>query len=230
MPNLTKIILPLCALGAGLMLAGCGGGGGSGPTAPTPTPQARVFTPNYLDDITTVRRWRQFPVRVAFVRDVGYSAAAQQRALAGFDFWLQAIPDGPTLVVVPTSQESDLTVTFYQFDPRSDSELGRTAVFSSTNPAFAGTIARAEMRLGITGNDTLDIATAAHEYGHALGIVGHSNDRNDLMFFSGNDNLTGRLTTQDVNTLLTVYGGVFPRNTGNRLAPIPGPFEKFEVE
>ena len=222
-----------------LVLSGCGGGSGStvpipGDT-PRPTPTAtsgptRSFTPNYIADIETLRRWRQFPVRVAFVRDAEYSAAAQQRALAGFDFWLRKIPDGPTLTVVSPSQESDLKVSFYEFDPQVTDTLGVTRVFSSTNPAFAGTIARAEMRLGITGNNTLDIATAAHEYGHALGVLGHSENPDDLMYFQGNDNRSGQLTRADVNTMLTNYNATFPKNASNRLAPIPGPFEVTEID
>lgn len=229
-----RIPLAVAALGAGLMLSGCGGGGGNGPKLPTPSntpnPPTKDYTPNYLQDIGTVRRWRQFPVRVAFVRDAEYSAAAQQRALAGFNFWLAKIPNGPTLVVVPADQASDLTVAFYRFDPNGDGILGKTRVYSSTNPDFAGTIARAEMTLGITGNNVLDIATAAHEYGHALGLVGHSKNPDDLMYFTGNDDRTGQLTIADVNTLLADYNGVFPRGGNNRLAPIPGPFESFEIE
>ena len=126
-----------------------------------------------------------FPFASSFVRDAAYSAAAQERTLAGFDFWLRQIPNGPTFQVVSTSQQSDLKVTFYRFDSNATDTLGVTRVFSSTDPAFAGTIARAEMDLGITGNNTLDIATAAHEYGHALGVLGHSENPDDLMYFPG---------------------------------------------
>ena len=231
-----RTLCPTLTIGA-LLLSGCGGGG-SGPTVPTPsdtptpaiTPtQNRTFVPNYINDIDTLRHWRQFPVRIAFTRDSQYSVAAQQRALAGFDFWLRKIPDGPTLTVVSPSQESDVTVTFYPFDPKVNNVLGTTRVFSSTNAAFLGTIARAEMTLGVTGNNTLDIATAAHEYGHALGILDHSKNPNDLMYFQGNDDLSGQLTIADVNTMLTNYNGVFPKNATNRLTPIVGPFEVTEV-
>lgn len=219
-----------------LTLAGCGGGGG-GPTTPvsgnTPIPgntaTPRLFTSNYIADIPTLRRWRQFPVSVSFVDDSNYSAAAQQRALAGFNFWLKKIPNGPTLTVASSSQMSDLTVSFYQFDSATNNILGTTRVFSSTNPNFPGTISRATMELGITGDNTLDIATAAHEYGHALGILGHSKNPDDLMYFQGNDDRSGQLTAADINTMLTNYNGVFPKGGNNRLAPVPGPFEVTEI-
>ena len=219
------------------MLAGCGGGG-NGPTVPipsnTPTPSGTAtpqqqFKPNYLQDIPTLRRWRQFPVTISFVRDSNYTSAAQQRALAGFNFWLKRIPNGPTFAVISSSQMSDLTVSFYQFNSASDGVLGTTRVYSSTNPSFIGTISHATMELGITGDNTLDIATAAHEYGHALGILGHSKNPDDLMYFQGNDDRSGQLTAADVNSMLTNYNGVFPKGGNNRLAPVLGPFEVTEI-
>ncbi len=222
--------LGVAALGATLFLSGCGGGG-SGPNQPVPSNTAtpRQFTPNYIEDIETLRRWRQFPLAVSFVRDSNYTEAAQQRAVEGFDFWLRKIPNGPTLTVVSGSQNSDIAVSFYDFNSSNTDVLGTTRVFSSTDPKFFGTISRATMTLGITGNDTLDIATAAHEYGHALGILGHSKNPDDLMYFTGNDDRSGQLTRADVNTILTNYNGVFPKGDNNRLAPVPGPFEVTEI-
>ena len=47
------------------------------------------------------------------------------------------------------------------------------------------------------------IPTGCHEMGHALGIGGHSPNNLDIMYFTGN--LSGQLTTPDLNTLRTCY-------------------------
>jgi hypothetical protein len=69
-----------------------------------------------------------------------------------------------------------------------------------------GRLFRADMTVGIAQDEGDDIeCTAAHEFGHALGIDGHSDDRSDLMFPV---HVMGRsfcITERDVNTLAGAY-------------------------
>ena len=53
--------------------------------------------------------------------------------------------------------------------------------------------------------------TSAHEFGHALGMNGHSDDTNDVMFTAHLIDSMKPLTTRDINSLKTAYCGQFGR-------------------
>ncbi|HEX8465809.1 MAG TPA: hypothetical protein VF627_14430, partial [Abditibacterium sp.] len=65
--------------------------------------------------------------------------------------------------------------------------------------------------LNFTGNSKTDLTTAAHEFGHILGIRGHSPDSLDQMYFQDNPNSSGLTTTADINTLRVSACDNFPQ-------------------
>lgn len=46
---------------------------------------------------------------------------------------------------------------------------------------------------------------AMHEFGHGLGIVGHSRNPNDVMYFSAPQKVTPQLSERDINTIRRLY-------------------------
>ncbi len=48
-------------------------------------------------------------------------------------------------------------------------------------------------------------ATIIHEFGHAIGIKGHSPYEGDLMYYASNKSQSARLTTRDTNTIRLLY-------------------------
>lgn len=215
------------------LLASCGGGGGgsNGPktppidkTTPVPPPNPsacnQTFAPNYASSVTLLR-WQVFPLRVQFKQDAQLSDARQATTVAGFNEWVSATGNRANYVVVGPNGNPNVTVSFYPFTGGPGDTLGTTTV------NFRGNIIEsAQIELGITGDAKDDQLTAAHEYGHALGISGHSPDKPDLMFFSGN--LDGNVTTQDLNTLLTAYCNNFNRNTA-LTKPATGPLQTIVI-
>lgn len=223
--------LGAAALGLFFALSGCGGGGGnSGPDRvairPSTTPVGRgdgdncsvSYTPNYASSVTLLH-WPSFPLRVYFKRDGEFTAARRALVLQGFDKWVAATGNGATYKVVSREADSNVTVNFYTFTGGPGDTLGVTYIsyYDDDN-----TIDSADISLGFTGNNRNDILTAAHEYGHAIGIYGHSPSNEDLMYFEGNDAKCGCITPSDLNTVLTAYCNNFPRNANARTAPHTG--------
>ena len=231
-------------LAAAAVLTGCGGGGGGPapaptPTAPpdfgatplpgiTPTPSpvdkcdANTYTPNYVADLDLLLHWPRFPLRVFITRNGEYSADRQNIVQAGFDQWTQATDNRTPYQIVTDASQADVTVAFETF--QSGQELGETIIFYRGD-----VIEKAEMRILFTGNQADDQLTAAHEWGHALGIIDHSSNPADLMNAFGNPQGCSCVTQSDLNTLLTEYCNDFsPRSLPRRREDL-GPLRSITV-
>ena len=124
--------------------------------------------------------WPQFPVRVYVEARDG---ARDQRALivlAGLDEWVDGSHGKVCYIRTMDPKTADITVQFVagKFLSADSRVIGETEVrWSGT------TLQRASIRLAGGAGTLEDLqATAAHEFGHALGIEQHSSDSGDLMF------------------------------------------------
>lgn len=224
-------------LALGLAVAGCGGGGGknNGPITATPKPSptsggqnnncSTTYSPNYASSVRLLH-WTNFPLKVYFVRDAGYSVDRQAMAVEGFDRWVQTTNGGATYNVVSSAAAANVKVTFGTFTGGPGDVLGTTV---TTFYDESNTIESADVNIKFTGTRRNDVLTANHEFGHTLGIFGHSANREDLMYFEGNDNRCGCITPSDLNTLLTAYCGKFNKNANARTAPHKGALKTITI-
>ncbi len=188
-------LLPLAIL---ITLSGCGGGGGSSSGGIC---SATAYTPNYVTAPgMTLRKWNHLPIKVFFqtTTPIGITTI-EQHLRDGFNKWEAALSrDLWTEVVSATG--ADLVVQVQASAPQST--LATTTVFFTSG----STVINSATMTVFTWSSIPEAdynPTGCHEMGHALGIGGHSNSNLDIMYFTGN--LSGLLTTPDLNTLRTCY-------------------------
>jgi hypothetical protein len=188
--------------------AGCGGGGmnalagGAGCTDST-------YSPNYASDVF-LRYWSRFPLTVAVVREGHWTQTRENAALEGFNAWVEATEGG---VIFQAIEDLEVAQVIVQWFPKShfpDNVVGRcTTTFRgrrlesalieiSITDALGRPFTFAELR-----------RIALHEFGHALGIAGHSPEGSDVMYFKTHN---GTITERDRNTLTTAYCNSYGRS------------------
>lgn len=140
--------------------------------------------------------WNKLPVTIYFVRDEEYSPSRERAARAGFDLWEQATDGYVTYEVVDSPKRAQITVSF---DP--DTNDGHT-----TTSFTSRRIVSARIVIGAERENESDLeCTSAHEFGHALGLAGHSSVPRDLMYPAHYMGRSWSLTRRDLNTLARVY-------------------------
>jgi hypothetical protein len=182
-----------------ITLFACGGGGGGSSTGGVCS--ATAYTPNFATASgMTLRKWNHLPIKVFFATTTPIgSTTIEQHLRDGFDKWETALSHDLWTEVV-TQGAADLVVTVQGSAPQTT--LATTTVFF---PSGSAIISSATMTVFTWGSipEADYNPTGCHEMGHALGIGGHSDSNLDIMYFTGN--LSGLLTTRDLNTLRTCY-------------------------
>jgi hypothetical protein len=207
--NRRLMLEAVVALGVSL-LAGCGGGGAI--TGEQRVCSADTFTPNYVPLLERLLYWERFPVTVYFERDANYSDYYRTLALQGFDQWVEATGYVVRYRQVDSPDRAQIRVVF-----KPDTRNGLTTY---TYYPSSGRLISAKVEIGVRGNNPIDIrSVAAHEFGHAIGIGGHSQNPDDMMYTSFVTNVPLQITLSDLNTVKTAYCNYFIGRT--RVAPPP---------
>jgi hypothetical protein len=187
---------------------------------------ASTFTPNYAHGphMDGLFQWRRFPLRVFFDMGDAYTPQRERAARAGFDQWARATNGVLDYQVVGDARRADVIVRFLSdaYVPGEPGTVGSTMV-SIRNKRE---VVRARMALAVGRIAYEDLpGLAAHEWGHALGIQGHSDDPDDLMYRSttrfvrpDGTYVPGQrvqtVTERDRNTIKAAYKNRFRASSG----------------
>ena len=175
--------------------------------------QDRSNSGDYFSQITTTQVsyliWSQFPVRV-YVEPPKAVSEKQSQAwvkavLQGVQEWNTYLP----LTIVEQPEIADITIVRkappLQISPGSNITRARSAQTTyelyTSNKVLSH---RFTILLSPSQTGEYLIAAARHEFGHALGIWGHSPRQTDALYFSQVRNPLP-ISSRDVNTLKRVY-------------------------
>jgi len=173
------------------------------PSAPA-VPLITRFAPNYATDLLNLRRWQKDEL-VIFVTapdtalnpdNYDYASAIQH----GASLWDPYLGGALKVRFTDDPQEADIHVTFVDHGTLPDGAIGRTEVtYRNRDNVIVG----ATMRIDRTLKSNLLSQVAAHEFGHAFGLEGHSVERGNLMYARAH--LPAAITQRDANTLHLNY-------------------------
>lgn len=175
--------------------------------ASSPPDYAAVLGPDHL------LHWDHLPLRVYLAPEPGAPGWSREAALSGFAEWVRASGGLIQFQEVSAPDEADVTVAF---TPQA-SVPGHPGVVGLTEEDTDGDLlCRVETTLATGGASPGELRDlAAHEFGHALGIDGHSEDPADMMYpaltrYRGLDGTpqlapARAVTRRDVNTLRLCY-------------------------
>lgn len=191
------------------------GSSGSVPTGCTIT----TFNPNYAN-LMPLYRWGSLPVKIYFLNSGMITASdgtqvdLQQIALQGFSEWSSATNGAISLQVTTDAAQANITVHFGALAaaPTAKDVLG----LEQSRLFVDNTIKSADILLNTwpsmsAANVNSFRETATHEFGHALGINGHSDFPLDVMYAAHSVLVEKPLSARDINTLRTGYCNEFSR-------------------
>ena len=171
----------------------------------------------------TLHHWDHMPIRIYFAPDAASTKARIHEALTGISEWSVASEGVLWYTVVSKAADADVTIRFVEDKTVSSDDPSR--VGETETETQGDRLVKARIRLAVADTTPQQIAEdAAHEYGHALGIAGHSDDPRDLMYPSTpryylNGVLQSRrermVTLRDLNTIRRAYRELFAAATGH---------------
>lgn len=172
-----------------------------------------TYTPNYANQIQTssdpnvkgsIYTWPKLPINVYFPHDSNWTPTLQNDAESGFTGWASSLGQPAFYKVVTDAGSAQLTVTF-----TTASALGQGTLGITNGSVSNKILTSATMQILNGRQDDQITQTCAHEFGHALGIFGHSPFGTDLMYYAQTPASPTLPMVDDTNTLNGDYCGAF---------------------
>jgi tetratricopeptide (TPR) repeat protein len=178
-------------------------------TASTKTTGADNYLAHVLNQGKVVQ-WdlQRMPLRVYFEPSpnvTGWSPALNNVVQQGMQQWQTATNNKIRFALVSTPSDADIKVRWKtELD---EGKLGESPFKFVGNKMLQSDVVLATHPSGgqrLLGNEELQ-HVVVHEFGHALGLKGHSPYPEDMMYFSVQPSASSRLSARDVKTFAMLY-------------------------
>lgn len=179
---------------------------------------------NYIDNALEkglVLHWHSYkmPVKIYWETQTNptiFKNEYLQAAQKAFEQWINASEGAVNYKTVKDKANANITVRFVKSIGKSQEHEGKTGFISglATHNRKGPLLENIDVQLSMQKPDGTLFSyeeihnTAIHEFGHALGIMGHSINKKDVMYAVTNDETNKtliKLTERDKNTLKLLY-------------------------
>jgi tetratricopeptide (TPR) repeat protein len=187
---------------------------------PANNPTGSPTAPDYLSDLVSFKRCPQkaMPLKVCVrcnIQIPSFHPIFQAIVRESLDQWCQATDNTISYKFVQNIDSANLILDYTDREEliRSDHELGAmgaTEILESmdtkkSDRATSVILVKESPDASTFKDRNIIKRCCLHELGHALGVNGHSSNRNDIMFCSGSMNNGAKLTERDKNTMRKIY-------------------------
>lgn len=155
---------------------------------------------NYIEnalDGGKVTRWNtgKMPIKLYIEKNDLYFSEVRR----AMEAWISKVENSPlSYKLVDTPEQANIRVLFVD---EIFKKTGKAMITGLATPYIKGHILE-YYEIKLIPYDMI-FATALHEFGHALGIQGHSSNENDIMYAETNQKTT--LSRRDINTISLLY-------------------------
>jgi len=166
---------------------------------------ARVDNRTYTHHVDTLAVWVN-PKGIKVYVEPANKSQILERAI---NIWDGAMRSDMNFVFVNNKNDADISLAFV--DQLDGNKLG---IAESSHIQIQGkiylykvniSIARKDP-MGFINNDAEILKTALHEIEHGIGILGHSNSINDIMYYSSSSTKSTSPSLRDIDTVNKLYG------------------------
>jgi predicted Zn-dependent protease len=165
--------------------------------------------------------WSDFPIKVYLQSP---ESDMSPSALSNFEQWQQAVKIAiktwnPYLPMKEINSEAEADILIYRRRPQLKTEIDPETGLYKLPPIKAATTSiqfylandnprslKHRMTIEVNPHQTFDylVSNITHELGHALGIWGHSENPDDVMYYAHTKDIP-TLSVRDINTLKKIY-------------------------
>lgn len=166
---------------------------------------ARVDNRTYTSVVDTLAVWIN-PTEIKVYVEDSPKAHILENA---FNIWDNALRSDMDFIFVDNKSEADIAIGYIEQLSKNQVGITKTSHINIQGRIYlhkAVVLIAKKDPMGFIQSDSELLKTSLHEIGHAIGILGHSNSINDIMYYSTASTKNSSPSLRDIDTVNKLYG------------------------